>query len=73
MLRDNPKIDIISSIKCPIQRERMKRMINKLILSTDIQIHSKNLSSLKEVMKSKALEQEEFSSLEKDVILSSFR
>ena len=44
MLREKPEIDIISNMKSPTQRERGKRLINKLILATDVQLHGKKLT-----------------------------
>ena len=65
MLRDNEKVDIISGLKSPVQRERMKKLLNKLIVSTDFQLHSKNLKELSLIRRNKY--ETEFSVQEKDV------
>ena len=37
-------------MKSPTQRERGKRLINKLILATDVQLHGKKLADFKKAM-----------------------
>ena len=43
IFRDNPEIDVLSKIKSSTQRETAKRLINRLILATDINYHKYHL------------------------------
>ena len=70
MLREKPEIDIISNMKSPTQRERGKRLINKLILATDVQQHGKKLADFKTAMEKFSEPKGELSMLKNDVILS---
>ena len=45
ILRENPKLDVFSSIKNVVDREKAKRLIVKLILATDVTKHFPNLAS----------------------------
>lgn len=43
ILRENPNLDIFLLIKDAVERERAKRIVIKLILSTDVAKHFPNL------------------------------
>jgi hypothetical protein len=43
ILRENPNLDIFPLIKDAVERERAKRIVIKLILSTDVTKHFLNL------------------------------
>lgn len=49
MNKENPDLDIIAKIKSPAQKIAVKRLINQLILATDIMAHSKSLNKLKDI------------------------
>lgn len=46
IIRENPDMDILSKLKSPAQREQAKRLINRLILCTDVQLHMSNIKKL---------------------------
>ena len=52
LCKENPDIDVIAKMKSPSQRQSAKRLLSKLILSTDIQGHTKNLKKLQSLMNS---------------------
>ena len=47
MNKENPDIDIIGKIKSPAQKIFAKRLLNQLILATDIMAHNKGMTKLK--------------------------
>lgn len=47
MNKENPDLDIIARIKSPAQKIFAKRLLNQLILATDIMSHNKSLTKLK--------------------------
>ena len=47
MNKENPDLDIITKIKSPAQKIAAKRLLNQLILATDIMSHNKSLIKLK--------------------------
>ena len=47
MNKENPDLDIIAKIKSPAQKIAAKRLLNQLILATDIMSHNKSLNKLK--------------------------
>ena len=47
MNKENPDLDIIAKIKSPAQKIAAKRLLNQLILATDIMSHNKSLTKLK--------------------------
>ncbi len=46
MLRKYPEIDVIQQITDPVERERSKRLIIRLILGTDVSKHFENMARL---------------------------
>ena len=49
MNKENPDLDFISRIKSSAQKIAAKRLLNQLILATDIMSHKKSLDKLKDL------------------------
>lgn len=66
MNKENPDLDIISKIKSPAQKIAAKRLLNQLILATDIMSHKKSLNKLKDIS---GKDIKNYSVMEKEIIM----
>lgn len=64
IIRENPNFDIFSSIKNAVDREKAKRLVIKLILSTDVTKHFSNLGLFTERVQSTARKEDSPKSLD---------